>query len=192
MAAMPSTNDIAAHGAELLAVARLAIVHGVEFAAAPSLRSEDYAPPLREPGACFVTLHLDDGLRGCMGNLRAQQALVLDAADNAFASAFRDPRFDEVSALELHRLHIEISVLTPPQAIACASERELLATLRPGEDGLILRAGPQRSTFLPSVWEQLPEPADFLAELKRKAGLAPDYWSADVEVLRYGTISVAE
>jgi uncharacterized protein len=124
-------------------------------------------------------------LRGCIGSLEARRPLALDVAENAFASAFRDPRFAPLARAEEPRLDLHISVLSEAEQIPVRSEAELLASLRPGIDGVILSAGARRGTFLPSVWEQLPEPHRFLAQLKRKAGLPADYWSAELRVERY-------
>jgi len=105
--------------------------------------------------------------------------------ENARAAAFYDPRFPPLERRELGGLDIHLSVLTPSEPLPAASEAELLAALAPGEDGLILEEGPRRSTFLPQVWESLPEPRDFLRQLKRKAGLPPDHWSPDLRFRRY-------
>lgn len=149
----------------------------------------DYPEALREPRATFVTLEMDGDLRGCIGALEAHRPLVQDVAHNAFAAAFQDPRFAPLTAPELPRLTLKISVLSVPEPVAFRSDADLLAQLRPGVDGLILKDKGHRGTFLPAVWEQLPNPSDFLAHLKRKAGLPMDYWSDDLEVLRYTTES---
>jgi len=114
---------------------------------------------------------------------------VQDVAHNAYAAAFSDPRFPPLAALELELegLDLHISILSPPEPMQFVSEGDLLNQLRPGEDGLILRAGVRRGTFLPSVWESLPQPQAFLQHLKMKAGLAPDFWSDEVRVERYTT-----
>jgi AmmeMemoRadiSam system protein A len=155
-----------------------------------AVRATDYPEPLRAPRATFVTLHVGDALRGCIGTLEARRTLVEDVAHNARAAAFEDPRFPPLARAELGRLDIHISVLSAPEPVAFASEEDLLRQLRPRVDGLILQAGPRRGTFLPSVWEQLPEPREFLRHLKRKAGLPADYWAADIRVSRYVTASI--
>lgn len=144
-------------------------------------------PQLGEPGACFVTLLKDGQLRGCIGTLEAHQSLGQDIIDNARRAAFSDPRFAPVSETELARLTLEVSVLTEPVALEVADENSLLASLRPGEDGLIVEYGGRRATFLPSVWEQLPEPRQFVAALKRKAGLAAELDAGMMRWWRYGT-----
>ncbi|TAM46641.1 MAG: AmmeMemoRadiSam system protein A [Gammaproteobacteria bacterium] len=150
----------------------------------------DYPEPLRAPRATFVTLHVGGELRGCIGTLEVRRTLVEDVAHNARAAAFEDPRFPPLAPAEFGRLDIHISVLSAPEPVAFASEEDLLRQLRPRVDGLILQAGLRRGTFLPSVWEQLPEPREFLRHLKRKAGLPADYWAADIRVSRYVTASI--
>jgi AmmeMemoRadiSam system protein A len=116
---------------------------------------------------------------------------VEDVAHNAFAAAFRDPRFPALSAAELQELEIGISVLGPTESVSFGTEEELLGKLRPGIDGLVLQDGRHRGTFLPAVWESLPEPAEFLYHLRQKAGLPGDYWSETLQIERYTTESFA-
>jgi len=168
-------------GTDLLRLARNAI--GEHFGLPPQPVAE--RPEWREPGASFVTLTQQGALRGCIGSLEAHRPLAEDVAANARAAAFRDPRFAPLVADELARTRVEVSLLTPAQPLSCRDEADALAQLRPHIDGVILSAGRQRATFLPQVWEQLPDPADFLAQLKRKAGLPADFWSADLRLERY-------
>jgi len=142
-------------------------------------------PWLREPGATFITLREDGELRGCVGSIRAYRPLGEDVVANARAAALYDSRFPPVSPAELPRISLEVSLLSPPEPLAAASEDEAIARLRPGVDGVILEDGPARSTFLPQVWEQLPEPRRFLAYLKQKAGLRPDSWSPTLRLWTY-------
>ena len=142
-------------------------------------------PPLHQPGATFVTLTLDGQLRGCIGSLEAWRPLAEDVQANAIAAAFRDPRFAPLSADELEKIRVEVSLLSKPVALQFSDESDALRQLRPGIDGIILVAGDQRSTFLPQVWEQLPEPQQFLAHLKQKAGLPASWWSDSVQLYRY-------
>lgn len=144
---------------------------------------------LREQRSCFVTLNRGGALRGCIGHLEAVQPLVLDVVENAYSAAFRDPRFSPLGQDELTGLQVHVSVLSPPVRVEFSSQQALIAKLRPGVDGLILQEGRHRGTFLPSVWESLPDPVDFLRHLKTKAGLAPDYWSEGIEIFRYETES---
>ena len=176
----------------LLAVARRSIALGLEEGRPLRVNLEDYAAELRAQRTAFVTLQEFGQLRGCIGHLEARQPLVKDVAENAFAAAFRDPRFPPVTARELERLHIEISVLTPATTLSFGSEQELVAMIEPGRDGLILEEGLARGTFLPSVWESLPKPVDFLRQLKRKAGLPENYWSDRLRISRYRTESFGE
>ena len=176
----------------LLSLARTAIAFGLTQGRPPPIDPTSYEPSLRAEGAAFVTLLLAGRLRGCIGHLEAIQPLVRDVAENAFAAAFRDPRFPPLREYELDSLRIEISVLTPATPLRFGSEAELIDQIEPGKDGLILEEGLARGTLLPSVWASLPERTDFLAHLKRKAGLPPDYWSDRLKVSRYRTESFAE
>ena len=191
---MSQTQPLPLENAEdrkaLLEVARASIRHGFEHGSPLPLELDRFSPRLREPGACFVTLRRSGALRGCVGSLEATRSLVEDVAQNAFASAFRDPRFQPLPEEESKDLHIHLSILTPPEPLPCASEVELLSKLRPGVDGLILKDGTHRATFLPSVWESLAEPKKFLVELKRKAGLGEDHWSDGIRFHRYRTESI--
>jgi uncharacterized protein len=175
--------DIDAVGGELLRLARGAI--GERFGASAPAASG--SPALRAPGASFVTLTQAGRLRGCIGSLEAWRPLADDVCANAVAAAFADPRFAPLAAEELPATRVEVSLLTPAEPIVFAGEDELLASLRPGVDGVILECGGRRATFLPQVWQQLPEPRQFLAQLKRKAGLAPDFrCDPPVKLWRYG------
>ncbi len=155
-------------GSLLLRLAREAIAHRLGLGPEPS-------PPedarLQARGACFVTLTLDGELRGCMGSLRRTRPLGNDVIENAVAAAARDPRFPPLTAAEFHKVKIGLSVLSEPDFIDFVDEADLLRKLRPHEDGLILFAGCRNATFLPQVWEQLPEPRLFLGALKQKAGM---------------------
>ncbi len=155
-----------------------------------AIRADDYPEPLRVSRATFVTLHVEEKLRGCVGTLEARQPLVQDVVSNAFSAAFRDTRFSALTWPEYERLDIHISILSLPEPMQFSSEEDLLAQLRPQVDGLIIEAGFSRGTFLPSVWEQVPTPREFLRHLKLKAGLHPDYWSGRIRVQRYTTESI--
>lgn len=170
----------ARRGPLLIGIAREAIASERDFE--PKTWSEDW---LRETGASFVTLKLDDELRGCIGTIDPRRALGDDVAANARAAAYRDPRFPPVSPAERERLEVEVSVLSPRVPMNVASEADALARLRPGIDGVYLEYGHARSTFLPQVWESLPDPVEFLAELKRKAGLPARFWHPDIRLSRY-------
>lgn len=156
---------------------------------------QDYHVPsgqtdeMSTPGASFVTLTSAAGLRGCIGSLEARTGLLEGVAENAYSAAFRDHRFPPLSADELPDLTIGISVLSPLVPVDCADEQELLSLMVPGEAGWVLEENYHRGTFLPTVWSSLDQPADFLRELKRKAGLPADYWSPTIKVWRYTTIA---
>lgn len=170
-------------GPALLGSARAAITLAVGAAAQPL--AAQVHPALDVPGASFVTLMQGGRLRGCIGTLQAHRPLGDDVRANAVAAALRDPRFAPLPAAELAETRIEVSVLGAAEPLAADAEREAIERLRPFEDGLILAWRERRATFLPQVWETLPQPRDFLRELKRKAGLAPDFWAADLRLSRY-------
>lgn len=174
---------------QLLNIARDSIQSGLRHGRPLVVDTTRFDEPLRAPGAAFVTLHRFGQLRGCIGSLEAYRPLVEDVAENAFAAAFRDPRFAPLSADEAPDLVIEISVLSPAEAMTFDSEADLLTQIRPGIDGLIIEDRGHRGTFLPSVWEQLPDKTAFWQHLKAKAGLPPNYWSDTLRVSRYTTES---
>jgi len=142
-------------------------------------------PELHQPGATFVTLTQRGQLRGCIGSLEAWRPLIVDVQENACAAAFRDSRFAPLEADELPITRVEVSLLTAPESMQFDDEADALAQLRPNVDGVIFSAGRCRSTFLPQVWEQLPEAREFMAHLKQKAGLPAAYWGPDVQLQRY-------
>ena len=169
-------------GTTLLALARQAIAHRLGRAPAPVVPND---PRLHEKGATFVTLTKDGDLRGCIGSLRRSRRLGEDVLANAVAAAMEDPRFAPLEADELDTVTVEVSLLSDPEYLEFAGEEALLAQLRPGEDGLIIFSGCRSATFLPQVWEQLPEPQQFLAALKHKAGLSPHREVAGLTAARY-------
>jgi len=167
----PETRLVADHGPLLLDVAEASIRHGLAYGSPLPLELEDYPPDLLEKHATFVTLDRNGEVRGCVGKLQQLRPLVQEVAANAFSAAFLDDRFEPLAPAELEGLAITVSLLTPPEPIAFRSEADLLDQLVPGRDGLIIKAGWARALFLPAVWESLPDPAQFLGQLKRKAGL---------------------
>ena len=177
--------------AQLVGVARRSIEHGLREQVPAPVDPTDYPPPLRERRASFVTLRKNRELRGCIGTLEARQTVVGDVAENAFKSAFRDPRFPPVDRFEVELLEVSIAVLSPLERLRVASEEELIAKIRPRIDGLLIREGSRQGTFLPAVWEGLPEARTFVRELKRKAGLSADFWSASLEISRYTVDSIS-
>lgn len=176
-----SASASSARGARLVAIARGAI-HGV-VAPVPGHPWDE--PWLRAPGASFVTLRLAHELRGCIGSVEPRRALGDDVAFNAVAAACRDPRFPPVSARERDVIAVEVSVLSAREPLAVASESEALARLRPGVDGVYLEYAAASATFLPQVWESLPDPAEFLEHLRRKAGLPARFWDPALRLSRY-------
>ena len=189
---MPSPDRPHLPGADILQLARGSIDYG--FLHGRPLRVDLAGLPLvlTEPAATFTTLRLDEKLRGCCGTLEAIRPLAEDVAHSAFQAAFRDTRFDPVRRDEMGRVRLEVSVLSSPETMTVTSETDLLERLVPGEDGLIIVQGIHRATFLPKVWETLPDPRQFLAQLKLKCGLPTSYWSDQLAFLRYRTTSFAE
>lgn len=181
----PVSRFSAEEKAILKQVARNAIQYGLQYHGYQPIEIEKYPPTLREAGACFVTLKKSGQLRGCIGSLEPHRALVADVAHNAYAAAFSDHRFPPLAVQELAEVELDISVLSAAEPISFTSETDLLQQIRPGIDGLILEEGMHRGTFLPSVWESLPDAESFLRHLKQKAGLPPDYWSPSIKILRY-------
>ncbi|WP_435626338.1 AmmeMemoRadiSam system protein A [Candidatus Ferrigenium straubiae] len=168
-------------GKVLLPIARAAISRALNMPCAV----DETAPWLSEHGACFVTLTQDGELRGCIGTLQAHRSLLADVKGNAVSAAMHDPRFMPLDAGELDFTTVEISLLSPTTAMDVLDEADALAQMRPGVDGIVFQCGHYRSTFLPQVWEHFPQPRDFLAMLKRKAGLPDDFWTNEVSLLRY-------
>lgn len=173
----------AEQGSTLLALARSAIAR--KLGATPPLVPVHDSGWLQQPGATFVTLTREGKLRGCIGSLEAHRPLGDDVTSNAVSAALRDQRFKPLAKADLPHIRIEVSLLSPVESLAPATEADTLAQLRPGVDGVIFRYGRHRSTFLPQVWSQFPQAADFMAHLKHKAGLPPDFWDAAVSVGRY-------
>ena len=176
----------------LLDIAHKAILQGLAKRGSWSPPMQDYAGELSSPGASFVTLTRQGNLRGCIGSLQAARPLVQDVANNAYAAAFSDPRFPPLRKDELAGLTIRVSVLGSPERMHFRDRDDLMQQLRPGIDGLILEEGPMHGTFLPSVWESVPDPDQFLRHLNHKAGLPPDYWSDTLRISRYTTQSFAQ
>ncbi|MDR0415812.1 MAG: AmmeMemoRadiSam system protein A [Propionibacteriaceae bacterium] len=178
-------------GAVLTGLARATLARrlGQAAAADPPGPVPDW---LRADGASFVTLEIDGQLRGCIGSLEAHRPLAADVAANAVAAAFLDPRFPPLSPGEYGLVDIEVSVLTAPEPLLVRDEADARARLRPGVDGVILAVQGRRATYLPQVWDDLPDPAVFLASLRRKAGLPASYWGPDLRLWRYGVTAFRE
>jgi AmmeMemoRadiSam system protein A len=169
-------------GRALLTIARSAIAEELGF---PPAATPSHAA-LAQPAATFVTLKRAGELRGCIGTLKARRPLHADVRANALAAAFRDPRFPPLAAAEFAATSVEVSLLSADEPVVVSGEEDLVARLRPGIDGVILEYGQHRATFLPQVWDALPEPRRFLAALKQKAGLPQDFWSTQMNISRYG------
>ena len=170
---------------QLIRMAKDSIAYGLKHGCALPVNSADFPLELQTKRATFVTLEIKQQLRGCIGMLEAVRPLVIDISENAYAAGFKDPRFAPLSAAEYALIEIHLSILSPAEPMSFYSEEDLIRQLRPGIDGLIMQEGKQRGTFLPSVWESLTKPEDFLQQLKQKSGLASDYWSDSLKVLRY-------
>lgn len=170
----------------LLRIARQSIEHAARGKKPPLIEPESLTPALREKGASFVTLTIHGNLRGCIGALEAYQSLAEDVREHAVSAAMEDPRFPPVSEAELSRIHIEVSRLTPPRELAYSTSDELPRKLRPHVDGVILKHGFRKATFLPQVWEKIPDPVEFLEQLCRKMGERPNLWrEAKLQVYTY-------
>jgi AmmeMemoRadiSam system protein A len=175
-------------GGTLLPIARAAIAAqlGKPYPA-------DESPAwLREPGASFITLNLNHKLRGCIGSLRAHRPLLDDVKANALAAAFRDPRFKPLSPIEYDNVVVEISLLSALTTVDFRDENTALAQLQPHVHGVIFEYGHHRSTYLPQVWESFADPAMFMATLKQKAGLPPNFWDPAVKLHTYTVAKFSE
>ncbi|MHB8950159.1 MAG: AmmeMemoRadiSam system protein A [Rhodoferax sp.] len=188
-AANSGANQAAGNkGHTLLPIARASI----STALGRPLQAQEHEPWLQASGACFVTLTQRGQLRGCIGTLEARRSLLADVKANALAAAFADPRFSPLTAFELAQTEIEVSLLSAMHAMEFDSEAHALAQLQPGMDGVVFEYAHYRSTFLPQVWEQLPNAAEFMAHLKHKAGLPSDFWATGVRLQRYSVSKFKE
>jgi len=170
----------------LLSLARQSIKNHVEGVPAPEIDINSLSPQLREYGASFVTLTKRGYLRGCVGAFEPYQSLAEDVREHAIAAAFQDYRFPPLQANEVNELAIEISYLTRPEILDYDNADDLLRKLQPNIDGVVIRDGRRRATFLPQVWEKIPNPEEFLEELCMKMGASPDLWRRKkLEVLIY-------
>ena len=169
-------------GKILLPIARTAITRALNI---PGASADESSSWLTEFGASFVTLTQNGELRGCIGTLQAHRPLLADVKSNAVSAALRDPRFSPLAAEELDITRVEVSLLSSTQEMTVRDEADALAQMRPQVDGIVFEYGHYRSTFLPQVWESLANPRDFLAMLRRKAGLPGDFWAEGVKLSRY-------
>jgi AmmeMemoRadiSam system protein A len=160
----------------LLRLARQAIEAAICGNPEPQIDLSRLPKALQATGASFVTLTKRGELRGCLGSLEASQPLVLDVCDHAIAASLNDYRFSPVTPEELPELEIEISRLTPPCALIYENPNDLLTLLKPGRDGVVLADGAHRATFLPQVWQKIPDKEQFLSYLCRKMGASAGLW----------------
>jgi AmmeMemoRadiSam system protein A len=171
---------------EMLALARKAIASYLLSSRPLKLSAKDVSPPLRQKGCVFVTLTIDDALRGCIGHLEPVMPLYLDIVENAISAAFRDPRFMPLDKDELDRINIEISLIGPPKKLRYDSPEDLLSKITPLRDGVTISLGPYKATYLPQVWEELTDKEAFMCSLCIKAGMDPYSWkNAKPEVETY-------
>ncbi|RLA55932.1 MAG: AMMECR1 domain-containing protein [Gammaproteobacteria bacterium] len=177
---------------QLLRIARQSIRNGLQGGDVLEVALHELSDALTSRLGVFVTLTQQDTLRGCIGAMQSSEPLARSVAESAYGAAFRDHRFPPLTTHELALTSIEISVLSPMAPMSVESRSELLSTLQPEVDGLLLQDRHHRSTFLPKVWEQLPEPEAFLAHLLAKAGLPTDHWSTTLQFYRYSTVSFGE
>ena len=178
---MTIDTDNTARGKVLLPIARASI----SSALGRVQQADEDAIWLQEHGACFVTLTQQGELRGCIGTLEAHRPLLQDIKANAQAAAFRDPRFAPLTVAELDNTDVEISLLSAMSPLVFSTEHDALTQLKPGIHGVVFEFGRHRSTFLPQVWEQLPNVSEFISHLKYKAGLSPDFWAEEVRLSWY-------
>ena len=182
----------AGHRRKLLGIARQSIGHGLRGTGPLPVSVDELAGALKARLGVFVTLTRNEALRGCIGAMQSTEPLAQSVANSAFSAAFEDPRFTRLKVDEMAEIAVDISVLSSLEPIHVGSRRELLDVLQPGRDGLLLEDLRHRATFLPKVWEQLPDPGRFLDQLLAKAGLPEHHWSATIRFRRYHTVSFSE
>ena len=161
---------------KLLEIARESITRAVRNEQLIRIKLQEHSQLLRDPGASFVTLTIREKLRGCIGTLEANQPLILDVQEHAAAAAMEDYRFPVVREEELQLINIEISRLTPVHLVDYSTPDNLVSKIRVNVDGVLIKASGRRATFLPQVWEKVPDPEQFLSQLCVKMGAPPDLW----------------
>ncbi|HTJ75592.1 MAG TPA: AmmeMemoRadiSam system protein A [Acidimicrobiales bacterium] len=169
----------------LFALADLGVRAGLAGRPAPAVDAAVLAPALRQSVGVFVTLEVAGELNGCIGTIEADEPLGAAVPRLAWAAAFADPRLPALTPEQYRALEIKLSILTPLTPVPAASEEEVVAALRPGVDGLLIRSGADNATFLPAVWAKVPDPQAFLRRLEAKAGLRPGTWPAGMRAWRY-------
>ncbi len=180
-------------GKYLLGVARETIKNKLGGIEEPQINWKEIPEKFQERLGTFVTITIEDSLRGCIGHIIPRESLIEGIKENAINAAFKDPRFHPLTKEEFERIEIEISILTSPQELSYAGAEDLLKKLRPGIDGVILKKGFYEATFLPQVWEQLSKKEEFLSQLCMKAGLSSDSWKKEnLQVSTYQVQSFEE
>lgn len=174
---------------QLKDIAAAAIEFGLQYDRPPKPDISHLPHTLRENGACFISIYKQSELRGCVGTLIAHRPLAEDANDNGFSAAFNDSRFAPLTPNEWAHCQLHLAVLDVPQPLFVKNQQDLLNKLTPGVDGVILSSGNKRATFLPQVWQQLPDKQEFIARLKQKAGLNADEWPGNLQIQLYQTQS---
>ena len=178
---------------KLLRIAREAITRAVRNEQLIRIELQEHSQLLRDPGASFVTLTIREKLRGCIGTLEANQPLILDVQEHAVAAAMEDYRFPVVREEELQLINIEISRLTPVHLIDYSTPEDLVSKIRVNVDGVLIKARGKRATFLPQVWEKVPDPEQFLSQLCVKMGAPPDLWRGRrVQIYTYQVENIKE
>ncbi|KGG24370.1 MULTISPECIES: AmmeMemoRadiSam system protein B [unclassified Prochlorococcus] len=177
-------------GGRLIRIAAQTVAYSIKNGHPPAVDIASFPPELQENRATFVTLNKNGNLRGCIGTVQACKPLIADVVENAYKAAMKDPRFAPIKIEESSALEISISLLSPFEKMSFSDEADFLHQLRPQVDGLIISDQGKRSVFLPQVWESLPEKTEFVGQLKQKAGMPYDYWSATIETWRFTAISV--
>jgi len=174
----------------MLSLARNAIEYPLKKKEKFKFIPNDVTGNLKKKGAVFVTLYVKNELHGCIGSVKAWRMLAEDIMKNSYSAAFEDSRFDSLSENDLEYLKIEISLLSEPVQIMVKNETDLVNQINQNTDGLILKYGLKQATFLPTVWEKIPEKREFVRKLKLKAGLPGDFWSDNLEFFIYNTEKV--
>lgn len=172
---------------QLLEIAREAVRRGLDGQPDWVPARETLDDALLVPAASFVTLRRDGTLLGCIGSLEPRRALADDVAANASAAAFADPRLPAVTQDDMDHLDVHVSVLGPLEPVGVSCLQELMATIRPGVDGVLVISGRRRGTFLPSVWESVSDSDEFFRLLWQKAGLRGGAWPRSLRAFRYQT-----
>ena len=180
------------HGQELFKIAKIALDDAIIRSKHFKPTRDDYANALFNKGATFVTLNKEGKLRGCIGSLLPSKAVAFDVAQNTYSAALEDNRFTPITPDELSKIKISISLLTDFEPINYKNEEDLVEQLFQGVDGVVIRDGNRQGVFLPSVWKQLPNPQEFLNNLKIKAGMSPSYWSNRINVYRFRVVEISK